>query len=459
VNERLKALIAGYWYRFMVAGSSSSSKKMVTAMNDDDDYKKGGGGRRMLRHGCQYLTSFVVVCLAILVGWIVRTGHQTFGVELPAIGTTNTLVRSLTTDEIVDYQRDGTVLARGLLTTDQTNALRKAIQSAPSPSGTIFDLFSRRSFETIRFDLWRTDPTVATYALLGLPAIAASVFYNNDDSAGAGKKKNGPNGAAGAEGDDHDAPHLRLLRDAYFSYVPGGRGCGWHVDDEAFWPTLNDTSGVTIWIALDDITEHGGGLLVANRTKFVNDEPDFLPHCRAQSRARTCDMETLAPECHEKLEQTAIRSWGNLKAGDAIIWDRWVFHRTVPTTNTNDADDGASSSSLPLRRYSIRFIPDNAKAFGAIHTSVEQEGSFVGSPYYPQVWPHLLSAEVEALRRGQLDMTDVTLLNLFRNLGRFLYRRAVDALIDVHTTSSSTTSRSGGGGTTEQKNPEKESSS
>jgi hypothetical protein len=395
-----------------------------------------------------------VVSLAILVGWIVRTGHQTFGVELPdpAIAT---LVRSLTTDEKADYHRDGTVLARGLLTTDQTNALRASIQSAPSPPGTIFDLFSRRSFDTIRFDLWRTDPTVAGYALLGLPAIAASVFYN-DDGADAGKKENDHNRAGAEAAKEDEPPHLRLLRDAYFSYVPGGRGCGWHVDDEAFWPTLNDTSGVTIWIALDDIS-NGGGLLVANRTKFVN-EPDLLPHCRAQSRARTCDMETLAPECHEKLEQTAIRSWGNLKAGDAILWDRWVFHRTVPTTTTtNDAaDDGASSRLLPLRRYSVRFIPDNAKAFGAIHTSVEQEGSFVGSPYYPQVWPHLLADEVEALRQGQLDMTDVTLLNLFRNLGRFMYRRAVDALI-VHT-SSTTSSRSSGGGTIEP-NTEKESSS
>jgi hypothetical protein len=427
----------------MVAGSSN----------------KKNGWRILLRRGCQFLASFVVVSVAILVGWIVRTGHQTFGVELPTT-TTTTLVRSLTVDEKADYHRDGTVLARKLLTTDQTNKLRAAIQSAPSPSGTIFDLFSRRSFETIRFDLWRTDPTVATYALLGLPAIAASVFYN-DDSAGASsskkkKKQNGPKVVYGTEGDGDDTPNLRLLRDAYFSYVPGGRGCGWHVDDEAFWPTLNDTSGVTIWIALDDITENGGGLLVANRTKFVN-EPDLLPHCRALSRARTCDMETLAPECHEKLEQTAIRSWGNLKAGDAIIWDRWVFHRTVPMTNDAAAhDDDGASSKLPLRRYSVRFIPDNAKAFGAIHTSVEQEGSFVGSPYYPQVWPYLLPAEVEALRQGQLDMTDVTLLNLFRNVGRFLYRRAVHALIDVHT--STTSSQSSGGGTIEP-NTEKESSS
>jgi hypothetical protein len=139
-------------------------------------------------------------------------------------------------------------------------------------------------------------------------------------------------------------------------------------------------------------------------------------------------MERLAPDCHDQLEQAAIRSWGDVKAGDAILWDRWVFHRTVSTAATTSSSSTAAPVPPPLRRYSIRYIPSNAKAFGAIHASIPQEGFFVGSPYYPQVWPHLIHDEMEALRLGLLEVSDMTLLNLWRNVARFLYQQAKDAV-------------------------------
>lgn len=346
----------------------------------------------MIRQWCQWISSGIIIVIAILIGWIVQTGRQTISVDVTSVPLQ--YVRSMQSFEREQFQRDGTVLLKQVLNDHQTQLLKSTIEKLPVQKGGIFDVIQNVLFDQIRFDVWRSDAMVASFALLSLPPIAAAVSSSNNND------------------------KLRLLRDAYFSYQSGSRGCGWHVDDESFWPTLNDTNGVTIWIALDDM-DHGGGLMVANRTAFRDE--NLLPKCRQATRKSTCDMERLAPECHEALEQAAIRTW-DVKAGDAIVWDRWVFHRTIPTNHS----ESSSSSSKPQlqRRYTVRYIPDTAKAFGAIHTSIQQEGSFIGSPYYPQVLPELVPAEMEALRNG-LEL-DFSLLNLFLNVGRFVYHSIVD---------------------------------
>jgi hypothetical protein len=183
------------------------------------------------------------------------------------------------------------------------------------------------------------------------------------------------------------------------------------VDDEGFWPTMNDTAGVTIWIALDDMTA-GGGLAVANMSMLG---PDLFAECRDAIKGKTCDMENQSPECQQRLEEAKM-DW-KLQAGDAILWNRWVFHRTETLNKTSEDEEEVNS----LKRYSIRYIPSNARAHGAIHSSVEDGGSFVGSPYYPQVWPVRIESEMKALEHG-LD-SDITPLTLVRVVSRILYKK------------------------------------
>ena len=103
--------------------------------------------------------------------------------------------------------------------------------------------------------------------------------------------------------------------------------------------------------------------------------------------------------------------------GDAVIWDRWTFHRGVPSTTTTtsattvvlavveEGEDSSSSNTnkkqtngiVDQLRYSVRYVPSNAIAKGFVHYSVTG-GSEFDSHHYPQVWPNLIPREIEALR-------------------------------------------------------------
>ena len=300
--------------------------------------------------------------------------------------------------QVQEFQRDGVLVIRNLLDAHQVQRLNEAMDSAPKPLSILDIVFAVKrkepSYADIRFDVWRTDATIARLALETLPPFVAPLMQQNK-----------------ATDETKDQPHddrFRLLRDAYFAYQEGGRGCGWHVDDPGFWPTAPDTGGITVWIALTDMPDDNmGGLALANQTQL---DEETLATCRKAIQGNTCGMETSAPDCHQKLEDARV-NFGTLKAGDALIWDRWVFHRTLSTNSTTEPNIAAK------RRYSVRYIPGHARAQGALHESVPQGGQFNGSPYYPQVWPKLIDTEVNALQQGLAsDMSPVNMFHVVRRL-------------------------------------------
>jgi hypothetical protein len=329
----------------------------------------------------RYLCTTLAVLLAISAGLVVRLSSVPKNLDIVLNDTSrHQFSISLLNDAQVEtYRRDGVVLVTGLLDQEQVGKLRREALATTGQSWTLFDWLVSERYSKIAFDVWRTDLTCASLSLQNLPQLAAQLLPNN--------------------------PQLRLLRDAFFAYTSGGKGCGWHVDDSGFWPTKEDTSGVTVWIALDEMrVSKGGGLAVANMSLAG----EWVEHCRAEVRAKgTCDMEEKSPDCHAKLEDIKLQ-W-DMKPGDAILWDRWTFHRTVPSI---DASEGQTKS-----RYSIRYVPSDATAAGAIHPTV-QKGSLLDSPYYPQVWPHLLDHETEALRQG-LD-SDVSVQRVLQGVLRVL---------------------------------------
>jgi Phytanoyl-CoA dioxygenase (PhyH) len=347
---------------------------------------------------CQVFASAFVLLTAILVGIMIGGQPSTIDLERePALA-----IRRLTSVEMSDYQRDGSVLAKALLTREQVETVKNAIVQARDPYA-FFRFLTKPSFyDLILFDVWRSTATIAVLALKSLPIVAADIMFPSSE-----------------QQQEQEQQPFRLLRDAYFRYAPGGSGCGWHVDDGAFWPTHNDTSGVTIWIALDDMT-HGGGLLMANRT-MVSDET--VQQCRAAIDGHTCDMETLAPDCYATMERAKIQ-W-QVQPGDAILWDRWTYHRTDPIVaakvviGPDGRAAGSSSTKSTLSRYSIRYVPATATALGLLHWSVPPNGTFVGSPYYPQVWPTLLAAETKALARGLEG--DISVFLLMRLIAKTAY--------------------------------------
>eukprot|EP00808_Paulinella_micropora_P021126 g72511.t1 len=308
-------------------------------------------------------------------------------------------IAALTPREISQYQEDGYLLVRGLLSRDEAEALRDDALTAMRKESSLKD-WVMTAYEKMVFDTWRKRSLFAQLALQRLPALARQLMGHNCEGS--------------------CVKTIRVLRDALFSYKQDKSGCGWHVDDAFFWPTANDTGGVNMWIALDEMrVSEGGGLAVAKGTHQM--EP-WVQECLHVIRTTgTCTMQKFSPECHKRME--AIKVQWDMHPGDAILWDRWLFHRAVTFEemhSKNDKSPGFSGDTRKMR-YSVRYIPGHATAEGVVHPSVKQGDTFEGSPYYPQVWPAMVPAEVEAIEAGLAD--DVTTRGMINAMWKMALRK------------------------------------
>lgn len=228
----------------------------------------------------------------------------------------------------------------------------------------------------------------------------------------------------GGGGDDNvdESINLRICRDIFLTKDDDDYACGWHVDDTGFWPNVASDPGVNAWVALDDMPwpwssgmEHiasstttmpesrGAGVrnddipvatfalsLGSHRMPWrhrayeVTGSTHTLPPegyssasdlIERRSGSGTCNIQTSAPELYEKLERNSVVF--DIRRGDVIFHDRWVFHRTVTvneyermmTRDGNPAKDRdndrgnneqGSRHDKIFRRYSIRYAPGNA---------------------------------------------------------------------------------------------------
>lgn len=257
------------------------------------------------------------------------------GEELPSPSEAD-LGRSgpLTRAQVEEFYTRGVVLVRGLLHGEQLQRMLAVRSDLAS------QMPSSETYGTVAFEAWRQHDIFREVALKSPLAAAAEQLT--------------PDAAR------HDAAGkpLRVLRDGFFSLVPGNRGCGWHVDDDFFWPTKRDADapgpGVNVWVALDAVEAGaGGGLAYAPGSH----RPDFLPH-RAVIRQtgavpQTCEMRTLSPECHAALE--AVKECPALQPGDAVVHTRFLFHR---------GDPFAEPHGTPVARYSVRYVPESCELSG-----------------------------------------------------------------------------------------------
>ncbi|KAG7360212.1 phytanoyl-CoA dioxygenase family protein [Nitzschia inconspicua] len=374
----------------------------------------------------------VAVTVAILIGYVIQLSAIPSDIHIQ-IDTSGTASKStlllgkttatLTPEQIRDYHRDGVVFVPNLLSEEEAAQLKDAANYASSRLFDVFGFFGKSLYKTVMFDLWRTSSEIASLSLQALPQVAAQLMTSSETDLDLDKNDD--------DGDDEkpaittatrprpNTASIRLLRDAFFAYQPPGEACGWHVDDAGFWPAVQDTSGPTFWIALDPLSvEEGGGLTVLNRTLFQQTEPLDVTEesCRQAIAAATCDMVEKSPLCHAKMEAAKIQM--DMRPGDAIIWDRYTFHRGVAGTDLLPDD-------VIKQRYSVRYMPKESRAFGAVHASVEQLAPF-NSPYYPQVWPKLLDSEMEALEHG-LD-SDITLMSAISFQSKRMMKAAMETL-------------------------------
>lgn len=180
-------------------------------------------------------------------------------------------------------------------------------------------------------------------------------------------------------------------------------GCGFHVDDSYFWPASHESTGVNFWLALSPMrASEGGGIRVVKQSLIG---PAMLEECKnaifEPEGITTCKMETLSPKCYKKMLESSVVF--DMEPGDALIWDRWTFHRSEPflsdSQSQSSSSEGVKDDDLHRLRYTIRYVPGTAKAEGFLHES-QQSGEVFNSAHYPQVWPTAIKSEIDAIQKG-----------------------------------------------------------
>lgn len=164
----------------------------------------------------------------------------------------------------------------------------------------------------------------------------------------------------------HGHENLHILKDAYFNFKGDNNnsekiGCDWHVDDIYFWPTSlkSDGPGINAWIALDEVTEDGGGLCIANcsHTKEFIDCRIAIGNGLKYPFAQTCFINKIHPDGRKRLEMRCIKPL--MKPGDVILHTRFLFHRTSEFKKNSKAIHGNG-----IRRYTIRYVPSSSILLG-----------------------------------------------------------------------------------------------
>jgi hypothetical protein len=172
---------------------------------------------------------------------------------------------------------------------------------------------------------------------------------------------------------------LRIMRDIFLAKDEEQFVCGWHVDDTGFWPATAEAPGINVWIALDDMPiEKGGGfaLAVGSHTASWREEAynvtgstHTFPKKGFQSAQDmlenrmglgTCNIKTAANHIYRRMEET--KRVYDVKKGDIIFHERWLFHRTIPIEREAVQKRVATGreEELIYRRYSIRYGPGHS---------------------------------------------------------------------------------------------------
>jgi hypothetical protein len=96
-----------------------------------------------------------------------------------------------------------------------------------------------------------------------------------------------------------------------------------------------------------------------------------------------------------------------VKRGDVIFHERWLFHRTVPFDRAFVAEH--KEKELIYRRYSVRYGPGSAVIPPGYGTELSvlwdeknggrtaDEVSRLDGPWYPQAWPSASERELQEL--------------------------------------------------------------
>lgn len=119
----------------------------------------------------------------------------------------------------------------------------------------------------------------------------------------------------------------------------------------------------------------------------------------------TCNIKTAAPHLYQRMEDT--KRIYEMKRGDVIFHQRWLFHRTVAFDRDYVAQ--RRDKNLLYRRYSVRFAPGSAIVPPGFGTELSvlydsENGNRTTDeasrdiPWYPRVVPSVSTKELQGLK-------------------------------------------------------------
>ena len=315
------------------------------------------------------------------------------------------------------FQNEGYVIVRGLLDDDLLNRLNMAgnVFMKQSARATAPETFSTLKFGPIYLSApssnnkesspLRTFREVAMNS--AIPSFIAQVLLDLQP----------------------DTQTLRVLKDVFLAKGNESDYCGWHVDDQSFWPikynATTKTPGVNAWIAMDDIpAKHGGGLAVAPRSHhakwrheayniigstptYPNEGYDVPGKMFENYKTTTCNLAKAAPNLSGQIDRSMHVF--DFQRGDVLIHTRWLFHRSVPLDKAGAKHYESIKQKPVVRRYSIRYEVGDARLLQGfiIEPSVVLKQENAGktldeisandSPWYPQCWPEINEQEMARL--------------------------------------------------------------
>jgi hypothetical protein len=180
----------------------------------------------------------------------------------------------------------------------------------------------------------------------------------------------------------------------------------------------DESPEVSLWYTLTDVTlQDGGGITVSKNSHLLF--KDSVTKCFWRVD-KTKDMASLSKEEQHACEEEHVRNSVDfeLKAGDLVVWDRWMMHKSIPFH--------PNATTAPRIAYNVRLAGDGARFklpdfmcsgrptwewYVDWDTAVEEEP--LRGANLPQLWPQYIPEERQsALARIGSGMTRSSSLKL-----------------------------------------------
>jgi hypothetical protein len=237
----------------------------------------------------------------------------------------------LTQQQRREFNATGLLLLRGVVPRAVAVELRKVIEAEPPLASPLFG----ENIDHVVSHAWAFYTAFGQVTAAGLTASVAAQLF------GAPERQT--------------ATHVRLVNAVVYGVGRGQHGADWHTDEISYRPlgysgANRSARGISAWMPLQPVgdNDEGGGLLLVPSNTASRDCFAMGVHDPVSGRVRPT---AAASECSRTLQQRGL-STGPMQPGDVLFFERSVWHRSDPPTD---------SFVTPHRfSYTERFAPDDA---------------------------------------------------------------------------------------------------